>query len=171
MTNKRIELFMLPILFVFLLIDGQISTLATNWLFGLFSITSHTVFMLAIFYASYVSFGYSLIIFSLLGLIYDLTYLGLLGIATTTFPLVIFCIYFFFQGMENKIGVNCLIFLVVLFQFEFISYLFARAFSMTNLSVFIFVFYKLLPSLLFNELFFLAIHPVLSRTFGIANKT
>lgn len=171
MNNKRIEIFMLPILFFFLLMDGQISTVATNWSFGLFSVTSHIVLMLAIFYANYVSLGYSLVIFSLLGMIYDLSYLDLLGMATTTFPLVIFCIYFFFQGVENKVGVNCLILLVVLFLFEFISYLFARAFSMTNLSVFIFGFYKLLPSLLFNLLVFLAIQPVFRRLFGITNKT
>ncbi len=91
------------------------------------------------FYANYVSLGFSLFIFTLLGLVYDISYLNLIGIATTTLPLVLYCIYFFFQGAVSKRGINILILLVAIFQFEFISYSFARIFHITNLSVFIFV--------------------------------
>ncbi len=49
MRNKMIEIFMFPILFFILLLDGQISTLVTNWSVGLFTISSHLVLMLAIF--------------------------------------------------------------------------------------------------------------------------
>ncbi|QHF53906.1 MULTISPECIES: rod shape-determining protein MreD [Streptococcus] len=171
MRNKLVEVFMFPVLFVLLLVDGQLSTLVTNWSVDLFSVSSHLVFMLAIFYANYVSVRFSLLVFTLLGLIYDISYLGLIGIAITTFPLVGYCIYFFFQGADRKRGLNALILLVVVFQFEFISYLFARIFHMTNLSVFIFVFNKLLPSLVFNLLLFLVLQPLLERLFGITNKT
>ncbi|MDQ8759546.1 rod shape-determining protein MreD [Streptococcus ruminantium] len=171
MRNKLVEVFMFPVLFVLLLVDGQLSTLVTNWSVDLFSVSSHLVFMLAIFYANYVSVRFSLLVFTLLGLIYDISYLGLIGIAITTFPLVGYCIYFFFQGFDRKRGLNALILLVVVFQFEFISYLFARIFHMTNLSVFIFVFNKLLPSLVFNLLLFLVLQPLLERLFGITNKT
>lgn len=171
MRNKLVEVFMFPVLFVLLLVDGQLSTLVTNWSVDLFSVSSHLVFMLAIFYANYVSVRFSLLVFTLLGLIYDISYLGLIGIAITTFPLVGYCIYFFFQGSDRKRGLNALILLVVVFQFEFISYLFARIFHMTNLSVFIFVFNKLLTSLVFNLLLFLVLQPLLERLFGITNKT
>lgn len=171
MGNRLVEAFMFPILFFILLIDGQLSTLVTNWSVGLFAVSSHLVFMLAIFYANYVSVGFSLLVFALLGLIYDTSYLGFIGIAVTTFPLVTYCIYFFFQGDDRKRGVNVLILLVTVFQFEFISYVFARIFYMTNLSVFIFVFNKLLPSLVFNLLLFFILQPLLERLFGITNKT
>ncbi|MBS8068982.1 rod shape-determining protein MreD [Streptococcus suis] len=171
MRNKMIEIFMFPILFFILLLDGQISTLVTNWSVGLFTISSHLVLMLAIFYANYVSLGFSLFIFTLLGLVYDIGYLNLIGIATTTLPLVLYCIYFFFQGAVSKRGINILILLVAIFQFEFISYSFARIFHITNLSVFIFVFNKLLPSLLFNLVLFFVLQPLFERLFGITNKT
>lgn len=171
MRNRVLEFFMFPVLFLVLLIDGQVSTLLSNMSAGLFAISCHILFMLAIFYANYVSLSISLVIFALLGLIYDISYLSLVGIATTTFPLVIFCIYFYFQGVGSNRSINLLILLVSIFQFEFISYLFARVFQMTNLSVFIFVFNKLLPSLLFNLILFLLIQPVLERIFGITNKT
>ncbi|HFR3397545.1 TPA: rod shape-determining protein MreD, partial [Streptococcus suis] len=41
----------------------------------------------------------------------------------------------------------------------------------TNLSVFIFVFNKLLPSLLFNLVLFFVLQPLFERLFGITNKT
>lgn len=171
MGNKLIEIFMFPILFLVLLLDGQLSTLITNWSFGLVAISSHVLLMLAIYYANYVSMAFSLFIFSILGLIYDISYLGLVGIATTIFPLAVYSIYFFFQGVESRPSFNTLILLVVVFEFEFISFLFARIFHMTNLSVFIFVFNKLLPSLLFNLLLFLILQPLFGRLFGITNKT
>ncbi|HFI0236872.1 TPA: rod shape-determining protein MreD [Streptococcus suis] len=171
MHNRVLEFFMFPVLFFILLIDGQVSTFLSNMSVGLFSISSHILLMFAIFYANYVSLSISLVIFALLGLVYDVVYLGFIGMAATTLPLVIFCIYFYFQGVESKRLINLLILLVSIFQFEFTSYLFARVFQMTNLSVFIFVFNKLLPSLLFNLILFLLIQPVLERIFGITNKT
>ncbi|HEM3725694.1 TPA: rod shape-determining protein MreD [Streptococcus suis] len=171
MRNRVLEFFMFPILFFILMMDGQVSTLLSNISVGLFAISSHILLMLAIFYANYVPLSISLVVFALLGLVYDVVYLGFIGMATTTLPLVIFCIYFYFQGVGSKRTINLLILLVSIFQFEFISYLFARVFQMTNLSVFIFVFNKLLPSLLFNLILFLLIQPMLERIFGITNKT
>ncbi|HFU3844243.1 TPA: rod shape-determining protein MreD [Streptococcus suis] len=171
MRNRVLEFFMFPILFFILLLDGQLATLLSNMSVGLFAISSHILLMFAIFYANYVSLQISLLIFILLGLVYDIAYLGFIGMATTILPLVVFCIYFYFQGIGSKRSINLLILLVSIFQFEFISYLFARVFQMTNLSVFIFVFNKLLPSLLFNLILFLLIQPMLERIFGITNKT
>ncbi|HFU4460493.1 TPA: rod shape-determining protein MreD [Streptococcus suis] len=171
MHNRVLEFFRFPVLFFILLIDGQVSTFLSNMSVGLFAISSHILLMFAIFYANYVSLSISLVIFALLGLVYDVVYLGFIGMAATTLPLVIFCIYFYFQGVGSKRLINLLILLVSIFQFEFTSYLFARVFQMTNLSVFIFVFNKLLPSLLFNLILFLLIQPVLERIFGITNKT
>lgn len=171
MRNRFLEFFMFPLLFLVLLIDGQVSTLLSNMAVGLFAISCHILLMLAIFYANYVSLPISLVIFTLLGLIYDISYFSLVGIATTTFPLVIFFIYFYFQGVGSKRSINLLILLVSIFKFEFTSYLFARVFQMTNLSVFIFVFNKLLPSLLFNVILFLLIHPILDSIFRFTNKT
>ncbi|NQN50477.1 rod shape-determining protein MreD [Streptococcus suis] len=171
MSKRLFELLMFPVLFVVLIIDGQLSTLATNWSVGNFSISSHILLMIAIFYANFISLKFSLFVFMIIGFIYDISYLGLVGIATTTLPLVVFGMYFFFQAMESRRIFNLLILVVSLFQFEFISYLFARFFHLTNLSVFIFVFNNLLPSLLFNLVLFFILQPLMEQSFGFTNKT
>lgn len=171
MSNKLIEFFMIPIVFFLLLIDGQISTLATNWSVDSLIISSHLLLMVAIFYANYVSLKYSFLVFMFLGLIYDTIYFRFLGIATTLFPLIVVSIYFFYQAIEYKRGVNVLVLLVSIFQFELISYLFARIFQITHLSLFNFVFTALFPSLVFNIVLFVILQPFFEHLFGITNKT
>ncbi|HFI0348781.1 TPA: rod shape-determining protein MreD, partial [Streptococcus suis] len=74
MSKKMVELFMFPVAFLTLLIDGQLTTLATNWSFGSLAISSHILLMFAIFYANFVSLRYSLIVYLIIGLIYDISY-------------------------------------------------------------------------------------------------
>ncbi|HFI0791386.1 TPA: rod shape-determining protein MreD [Streptococcus suis] len=171
MNKKLVTFLMLLLLFFSFILDGQISTLVTNWSIGLFAFSSFTLFMLAIFFVNLVSLRISLIFFSLLGFFYDVSYFGLIGIGTTIFPIVIFSMYFFFQGIKRNLFVDLIILIISIFQFELISFLFARIFHMTNLSFFIFVFNKLLPTMLFNFLLFIILYPMLKSFFEITNKT
>ncbi|HFI0430158.1 TPA: rod shape-determining protein MreD, partial [Streptococcus suis] len=83
MNKKLVTFLMLLLLFFSFILDGQISTLVTNWSIGLFAFSSFTLFMLAIFFVNFVSLRISLIFFSLLGFFYDVSYFGLIGIGTT----------------------------------------------------------------------------------------
>ena len=159
----------LIVLLVFLM-DGQISTLMTNWSPGVISISSHMVLMLGIFLSFQMPLFYSISLYSVLGLIYDLYYLGILGIAITLLPLSVYLIYYFYQNLPFRAVTNQVILLVILFVFEFAAFLLARLFSLTNLSMFIFVFYDLMPTLVFNAGLLLFLHPLLKSCFGITNK-
>ncbi len=171
MNKKMIEFFMIPTIFFVVLIDSQISTLATNLSVFNVIISSHLLVMFAIFFANFVSIRFSLIAFILLGFFYDIYYFGLIGIATTILPFVVCSMYYFFQGVESRRYTYLLILIVSIFQFELISFLFARLFNLTSLSVFIFVFNSLLPSLIFNVIVFLILQPLLELFFGITNKS
>ena len=171
MKRNYIVLFSVVLLFFILILDGQIATLITNYLPRQFTINSHLLFMFGIFLFNYIEMRYSLILFSLLGFIYDIYYLGFLGIAFTLFPLSVFFIYYFYRETSVQRLMNAIILLVVVFIFEFLGFGFARLFHITNLSVFIFLVYNLLPSLVFNLSFFFVLQPLLERAFGITNKT
>ena len=88
----------LIVLLVFLL-DGHISTLMNYWSPGVISISSHMVLMLGIFLSFQLPLFYSISLYSVLGLIYDLYYLGILGIAITLLPLSVYLIYYFYQNL------------------------------------------------------------------------
>ena len=172
MIKKQYLTYLAPliVLLVFLM-DGQLSTLMTNWSPGPISISSHMVLMVGIFLSFHLPLLYSISIFAVLGFIYDLYYLGVLGIAITLMPLSVYLIYYFYQNLPFRAVTNQVILLVILFVFEFAAFLLARLFSLTNLSMFIFVFYDLMPTLVFNAFLLLLLHPLLESCFGITNKT
>ncbi len=169
---KRYSTYLAPFcLFLAFVIDGQISTLLSNWGPERITITCHLLLILAIYFTPYLSSFYHIFLFLMLGIIYDIYYLGGLGIATTLYPLMIYLMYYFYQAVPFNRVINFVVLMVLIFGFEFASFLLARLFQLTNLSMFIFVFYNLLPGLLFNSAFLILLQPLMERSFGIINKT
>lgn len=171
MTKKQL-LFGAPF-FIFLafLLDGQLSTMVTNWLPIDLAVASHALFIVGIFCSFQLPVLYHMSLFLLVGIVYDIYYLGVLGIATTLLPLVSYLMYYFYQQLKVRFLVNWVILIVVLFVFEFASFLLGRLFHLTNLSMFIFVFNNLVPSLVFNSLLLGLLHPCFKSVFPIMNKT
>ncbi len=152
------------------LLDMQITTFATNLAPGTIFITSHLLLMIGIFSTLYLSSAYAIALFSLFGLLYDIYYFEIVGLATLLFPLVVGVMYYFYRHLLFKKWTNQLLLLVVIFIFDFVAFLLGRLFGLTNLSMYIFVFYNLAPSLLFNSLLLLVLQPLLNKCYGITNK-
>lgn len=171
MNTKQITYLAPLIVLIAFLFDGQLSTLLINWSPVPISISSHILLIIAIFLSFHLPLFYSLSLFALIGLVYDLYYLGVLGIAITLMPLSVYLIYYFYQNLGFKTITNHIILLVILFVFEFVAFLLARLFFLTNLSMFIFVFNDLVPTLIFNSFLLLLLQPLLKQLFGITNKT
>ncbi|WP_309109486.1 rod shape-determining protein MreD [Streptococcus zhangguiae] len=163
-------LFPFILLFSFLL-DGQLSTLLTNLVPGIIAISSHLLLILALVTVSYFPLFVNLLLFTILGLVYDIYYLNVVGIYITLFPLVVYVIDYFYQSLKFKRVTNHILLLVVVFVVEFGAFLFARLFEVTNLSMFIFVFYSLVPTLVFNSFLLLVVQPLFERIVYITNKT
>lgn len=169
--KKEYLTYLAPVMtFLAFLLDGQLSTLLINWLPGSILVSSHILLIVAIFLSFQLSIVYSISLYTVLGFIYDLYYLGVLGIAITLMPLSVYLIYYFYQNLPFRAVTNQVILLVILFVFEFAAFLLARLFSLTNLSMFIFVINDLMPTLIFNALLLLLLHPFLKSGFGITNK-
>ncbi|MBY5035126.1 rod shape-determining protein MreD [Streptococcus gallolyticus] len=170
--NKKYLFYLSPVfLLLSFLIDGQVSTLVTNWLPGAMTVSCHIIFILSIFYSIDMPLRWQLILFTLLGALYDLYYLNILGIGLTIMPLMVYLIYYFYQQLKFNSLSNITILLVVLFGFEFGSFLLGRLFQLTNLSMYMFVFYNLAPTLLFNCLILVVVQPFFKKIFRITNKT
>lgn len=158
--NRKILLYLSPfILLLIFLLDGQLSTLVTNWAPRQMAITSHVLFMLSIFYSIELALLPQILLFTFFGMLYDVYYLGVLGIALTLMPLVVYLIYYFYQQLNFNAVTNTTVLLVIIFSFEFASFLLGRLFGLTNLSMYMFVFYNLVPTIVFNSIFFLLLQP------------
>lgn len=169
---KRYMYYLAP-LFVLsaFILDGQLTTLLTNLSPGAFFITSHLLLVMGIFMSFYLPLPYCLVLYTVVGFCYDLYYFGVIGMAITLFPLVIYLVYYFYENLKYRRITNYMILLVIIFIVEFFTFLLARLFQLTNLSMFIFVVNNLVPSLLFNSAFLLVLHPILESLFVITNKT
>lgn len=159
------------ILFVAFVVDAHLSTLLTNFAPGTIFISSHLLLIVAIYVVEYLKLPYSIILFTSLGIIYDVYYFGVLGISTTLLPLIAYLIYYFSIHIHLNRWTNLMMLVVMVFGFEFAGFILARLFQLTNLSMFIFVFYNAMPSLLFNVLFLITFQPILERIFQITDKT
>ncbi|HEL1619462.1 TPA: rod shape-determining protein MreD [Streptococcus suis] len=161
--KKNSFMSVLVVVFLFLF-DGQLSTLLTNLSPGFSSIAVHLVFIYALHRINRNSFQFLFVTYIFLGLLYDIYYFNFVGFATSLFPVIILLIYFFNRNVYFEGIARLLTLLVVLFLFEVVGFLIARLFNMTNLSIFIFVFYNLLPSLLCNLLLFFLTFPIFENS-------
>lgn len=169
---KKYIVYLLPVFMFFIfLLDAQFSTLLTNLAPQVVSISSHLLLMLAIFASRRITVAPMMILSVMIGFLYDIYYLGVLGLSTTLLPLVIYIVYYIYQNLAFKRITNHILLFVMLFTFEFGTFVLARIFQLTNLSMFIFVVYNLLPTLVFNMLLFMILSPLLESLFAITNKT
>ncbi|MBF0779307.1 rod shape-determining protein MreD [Streptococcus cuniculi] len=152
-------------------IDGQLSTLFINLTPGIITVSSHFLLIIALYSVLYIPTFYNVVIFTIIGFLYDIYYLNIIGIFVTLFPLAVYLIDYFYQSLRFKRVTNHIILLVVIFVVEFGAFLSARLFEVSNLSMFIFVVYSLVPTLVFNSLLLLVLQPVLEKFFYITNKT
>lgn len=148
------------IVFLLFLLDSHLSTLLMNLSPVATSITVHLVFIYALHRINRDSFRLLFITYIFLGLLYDIYYFNFIGFATSLFPMTILLIYFFNRNVYFVGITRLLSFLVVLFLLEIFSFLIASLFNMTDLSVSVFVFYNLLPTLICNLLLFFLTFPL-----------
>ncbi|MER0123975.1 rod shape-determining protein MreD [Streptococcus sp. ZJ93] len=169
---KKYIFYFLPFLLLFaFLLDAQLSTLLTNLAPKAVSISSHLLLIVGIFASFYVMVTPMMVLFVVLGFVYDIYYFNIIGLSTALLPLTVYLVYYVYQSLAFKRVTNYILLLVMVFTFEFGTFLLARLFQLTNLSMFIFVFYNLVPSLVFNTFLLVMIHPLMEKLFGITNKT
>ncbi|HFI0777414.1 TPA: rod shape-determining protein MreD, partial [Streptococcus suis] len=132
MKFDSLRFLVFPLLFLMFLIDSQLSTIFSVASISSFSISSHLLLLVGLYMIDVVPLPSSVTMFFLLGVIYDQYYLNILGIATTILPLLLFIVYHFYRSFNRSWILDLLVFLLMIFYFEFVSYIFARIFHLTN---------------------------------------
>lgn len=171
MNKKYFPLFLPFLLFLIFLIDGQISTFLTNFLPDSLVVSSYLIVVFTVLSVSYIPLFYGLFLYILLGFLYDISHFGIIGVAILLLPLFYLFIYWVEKKMHHNGFTRFILLIIVLFLLEIVGFLIARLSGLTKLSLFLFVSYDLVPSLVVNSLCFLLLQPVFQRNFKITNKT
>ena len=140
--------FLLPFV---LLIDAHIGQLAGSF-FPHFHLASHFLFLFLLFETIEVSEYLYLAYCCIAGLVYDIYFFHLIGIATLLFILIGASLHKFNSVILLNRWTRMLTIVVMSFLFDMGSYLLALAMGLTVESMPVFIVYSLVPSMILNFL-------------------
>lgn len=149
---KQIGIFFLLPLVV--LIDAHIGQLAGSF-FPHFHLVSHFLFLFLLFETIEVSEYLYLAYCCIVGLVYDIYFFHLIGIATLLFILIGASLHKFNSVILLNRWTRMLTIVVMSFLFDMGSYLLALAMGLTVESMPVFIVYSLVPSMILNFLWML----------------
>ncbi len=144
---KRVGVFLLLPFFV--LIDAHISQLLGSF-FPHIQLASHFLFLFLLFETIEVSEYLYLAYCFLVGLVYDIYFFHLIGIATLLFVLLGIFLHKFNSVILLNRWTRILAMIVMSFLFDMGAYLFALVVGLTVDSLPIFIVYSLVPSMILN---------------------
>ena len=140
--------FLLPFV---VLIDAHIGQLAGSF-FPHFHLASHSLFLFLLFETIEVSEYLYLAYCCIVGLVYDIYFFHLIGIATLLFILIGASLHKFNSVILLNRWTRMLTIVVMSFLFDMGSYLLALAMGLTVESMPVFIVYSLVPSMILNFL-------------------
>lgn len=157
-TNVLLPLF----LFLIMLVDGQLTTLLINALPSYLKVSSHLLLLSLIFLANQNKEKslVNILVFAIIGLVYDSYYLGLIGMAATLLPIFVSVLEELFKTIRFNWFNVILINLILVFTFDSLAYFLGYLLDLNHLRFDIFMVEHLAPSLFYNFLQTLVIYPI-----------
>ena len=159
---KQIGMFLL--LPIVVLIDSHLGQFVNSF-FPHFQIVSHFIFIFLLFetieVSEYLFLAYCLV----LGLIYDIYFFHLIGIASLLFVIIGAIVYKSNSVILSNRWTRLLAILMMTFSFEFGSFLLAQMIGLTAESITVFIIYGLVPSMILNFLLMLVFQFIFEKIY------
>ena len=153
--------FLLPFL---VLIDAHIGQLVESF-YPHFHLASHFLFLFLLFETIEVSEYLYLAYCCIAGLVYDIYFFHLIGIATLLFILIGASLHKFNSVILLNRWTRMLTIVVMSFLFDMGSYLLALAMGLTVESMSVFIVYSLVPSMILNFLWMLVFQYIFEKCY------
>ena len=159
---KQIGMFLLLPMVV--LIDSHLGQFVNSF-FPHFQIVSHFIFIFLLFetieVSEYLFLAYCLV----LGLIYDIYFFHLIGIASLLFVIIGAIVYKSNSVILSNRWTRLLAILMMTFSFEFGSFLLAQMIGLTAESITVFIVYGLVPSMILNFLWMIVFQFIFEKIY------
>ena len=159
---KQIGMFLL--LPIVVLIDSHLGQFVNSF-FPHFQIVSHFIFIFLLFetieVSEYLFLAYCLV----LGLIYDIYFFHLIGIASLLFVIIGAIVYKSNSVILSNRWTRLLAILMMTFSFEFGSFFLAQMIGLTAESITVFIVYGLVPSMILNFLLMLVFQFIFEKIY------
>ena len=159
---KQIGMFLL--LPIVVLIDSHLGQFVNSF-FPHFQIVSHFIFIFLLFetieVSEYLFLAYCLV----LGLIYDIYFFHLIGVASLLFVIIGAIVYKSNSVILSNRWTRLLAILMMTFSFEFGSFFLAQMIGLTAESITVFIVYGLVPSMILNFLLMLVFQFIFEKIY------
>ena len=159
---KQIGMFLLLPLII--LIDSHLGQLINSF-FPHIQIVSHFIFIFLLFetieVSEYLFLAYCLVV----GLVYDIYFFHLIGIASLLFVIIGAIVYKSNSVILSNRWTRLLAILMMTFSFEFGSFLLAQMIGLTAESITVFIVYGLVPSMILNCLWMLVFQFIFEKKY------
>ena len=153
------------LLFILMLIDGQLSYLLSSIFSYHLMISSH-LFLLGLLYFYHEKDNIFILLSSMvLGIIFDVYYLNIIGIMLVLLPIIVFIISRVSKSFFFGIFQTLVFYIIILFLFEIIGFVLSYLIGMTTMSLPQFITYSFAPTLIYNFLMYLIVHRILKKIF------
>ena len=159
---KQIGMFLL--LPIVVLIDSHLGQFVNSF-FPHFQIVSHFIFIFLLFETIEVSEYLFLVYCLFIGLIYDIYFFHLIGIASLLFVIIGAIVYKRTSVILSNRWTRLLAILMMTFLFEFGSFILAQAVGLTAASISVFIVYSLVPSMILNCLWMLVFQFIFEKIY------
>lgn len=162
MRNQRLyKILTATSCFLLMLIDAHSTRIFTGWSQGDYIWSVHFLLLLMLFSAASMPKNFMVILSLVLGSIFDLYYIGVLGIYAVTLPLVVWMMYLFYDTLYRNFFTYFFGMIILITGFEIVTLGIQYFFQLTGVQFVFFITRFLAPTLFINiVLFFILYYPL-----------
>ncbi|WP_430610502.1 rod shape-determining protein MreD [Enterococcus sp. DIV0876] len=147
-------------LFLMMLIDGQLTRLLEKWTQDNYIASAHVLLIALLCAARYLPKNFLIPTALVIGCLYDLYYIGLIGVYTVAFPLIVWVMYMLDKTIYQNIFTMFFGMIIFVTSLEIVTLGIQLLFKIASVNTSFFVSRFLAPTLLLNMiLFFILVIP------------
>ncbi|CEN29228.1 MAG: rod shape-determining protein MreD [Lactococcus sp.] len=167
MSRFSFQFFTPLILLGLMLVDGHITQALSN---TDMTVTSSLFLIFLTYSILQHSYRYMVLIAFIIGVIYDSYYIGVYGIASLLFPLIVLFVYNIRQTVfENRLT-RIFTVIIIVTAFEFFSAAIMLLFQLATFNFGNYIIYEMAPSLILNVTFAILLQFPLEKMYGMTKR-
>lgn len=144
-----------PLLFIFMLLDAHVNRLFTHFFNDSYQMNAHVMILVLLVVSEFLDKRFMIGTMLVIGILYDLYYIGVIGIYAVILPLITVLIYLFGRVIQQNLLTLFFSMIIFVTFFELGSTLIQMVFQLAQVNNRLFVTRFLGPTLGINILFFI----------------
>jgi rod shape-determining protein MreD len=165
MRQKTLNYIMVPVFFLLMLVDSHLTATFNTWGHDKYIWSTHLLLIVLLFSSTMFSKRYMVLTTLILGILFDMYYVGVIGIYTVALPLTVWLIFL----VQNVLTQNILTYffgtIIFMTIFDVVISLIQSIFNLASIQGIFFITHFLGPTLFVNIVLFFVLYYPLKKLF------